>query len=588
MAEAENKYRVKVEQLKLLSRHTPFMLSTTSVVGSIVVYALWGRIEQSVLLGWLLSIYLLSAIRFIDWIWLWTNPVGKNNITARIIWLTGYSAMSGCIWGSAGLFFLSPEDTDAALLISMTLPAMVAGSTASLSVLLPAYFAFAIPTLLLIAYRLLTFDNRVFVAAGVLTLLFLVANLIFGRNINRSIVESIKLRFENIGLLENFRQQKYRADAARKKAEHANIAKSKFLAAASHDLRQPLHTLSLFVDVLKESKSDRERASLFPRIDLSLEALRKLFDALLDLSRLDAKVVKPEISHFDSTELLESLMMEFKQAAGKKNLYIKIHAAAAIVISDRLLLERVLRNLLSNAIRYTDSGGILLSTRLRGDTVLLQVWDSGIGIPKQSQQEVFVEFQQLHNAHRDRTEGLGLGLALVQRLCLLLRHPLELRSQPGRGSVFSIRVPSGSASLSVDKRSTIRAHGGDFNGRSILVIDDECGVLDAMQALLSKWGCEVVIAESLDDAVAELNKRQITPDLVLSDLRLRDGATGIEAIEGVRHQFGDSIPGVLITGDTEPSRIKIAKESGYELLQKPLRPAHLRAVIQHYYSDTET
>lgn len=580
--------KIQIEQLKLLHQHTSFMLITTSGVASIVVYALWGRLEHSSLLSWLISIYLLSVIRFVDWKWIWKNPVEQVNIKSRIILLTGFSAISGCIWGSAGLFFLSPDDVNAALLISMTLPAMVAGSTASLSVLLPAYVAFAMPTILLIAYRLLTFDDGVFTAAGVLAILFLAANLIFARTINRSIVESIKLRYENIELIDNFKQQKQLADIARDKAEQANAAKSKFLAAASHDLRQPLHALSLFIDVLKESKSEAERTGIFPRIELSLEALRKLFDALLDVSRLDAKVVKPEYSHFYLTELLSALVEEFKPEADKKNLKLKVHNRTSIVVSDRLLLERILRNLISNAIRYTNSGGVLLSSRLIGDKILLQVWDTGVGIPEESRDEIFIEFQQLHNKHRDREQGLGLGLALVRRLCDLLGHSLSLHSQTDRGSVFSISIDRGSPSLLASQRAVASPHSWDLNGRRVLVIDDEHEILHAMKTLLSKWGCDIVTADSLVTAINHLEEREFVPELVLSDLRLRDDETGIQAIDGVREKFGDLIPGILITGDTDPERIKLVKLSEYELLQKPVRPAQLRTAIHHNISVVES
>lgn len=574
--------KIQIEQLKLLHQHTSFMLITTSGVASIVVYALWGRFEHSSLLSWLFSIYLLSVIRFVDWKWIWKNPVAPKNIKRRIVLLTGFSAISGCVWGSASLFFLSPGDVNAALLVCMTLPAMVAGSTASLSLLMPAYFAFSISTMVLLAFRFFTFDDRVFIAAGFLTLIFLAANLIFARTLNRSIIESIKLRFDNVELLESYKLQKYRADEAREKAEQANVAKSKFLAAASHDLRQPLHALSLFIDVLKESKSKESRANIIPRIELSLKALRKLFDALLDVSRLDAKVVKPEYSHFDLTELLITQAEEFKTAADKKNLKLKVYSRTSIVVSDRLLLERVLRNLVSNAIRYTNSGGVLLSSRLRGDRILLQVWDTGIGIPEESKDDVFIEFQQLHNKHRDREQGLGLGLALVRRLCDLLDHSLLLSSKTGRGSVFSILVNKGNLSLLAKQKTVTSPYSWDLNGRRVLVIDDELEILHAMQALLSKWGCDVVTADSLVAAINQLEEREFVPELVLSDLRLRDDENGIVAIDGVREVFGESIPGILITGDTDPERIKLVKQSEYELLLKPVRPAHLRSVIQHH------
>ena len=237
--------------------------------------------------------------------------------------------------------------------------------------------------------------------------------------------------------------------------------------------------------------------------------------------------------------------------------------------------------MVSNALRYTNSGGVLLSSRIRGDRILLQVWDTGVGIPEKSKDEIFIEFQQLHNNHRDREQGLGLGLALVRRLCDLLGHSLSLSSQVGRGSVFAVAITRGDPGLLSSNKTVASPHSWDLNGRRILVIDDESEILQAMQTLLLKWGCDVVVAESLTEAI---DKIEFIPELVLSDLRLRGDETGIQAIDGVREKFGDSIPGVLITGDTDPERIKLVKQSEYELLQKPVRPAQLRAVIHHNLS----
>ena len=370
--------------------------------------------------------------------------------------------------------------------------------------------------------------------------------------------------------------------AKTQEAEQAVIARSRFLAAASHDLRQPMHALSLFVDVIKEEKSETERQKLFSRIELSLEALRKLFDSLMDISKLDAKVVSPEYSHFNIADLLQSLVDEFKSAAKEKGLKIRIHAQPSIVVSDRLLLERILRNLIGNAIRYTESGGVLLSARNRGNSVLVQVWDTGIGIPLESQDVVFTEFCQLNNAHRDRNQGLGLGLAIVKRLSWLLGYPLELHSIPGKGSVFSLQITSGEYNMIKAKENVAPAHRWELTGRNILVIDDEREIRDAMRTLLSKWGCEVVTAESPEEAENIVYEKGITPDLIISDLRLHGSWTGVQALDGLRERFGAAIPCILITGETDLEQLKLVKDSGYALLQKPVRPIRLRSAIQQH------
>lgn len=373
-----------------------------------------------------------------------------------------------------------------------------------------------------------------------------------------------KEKFELLGRSEEIRQ--------------ATIAKSRFLAAASHDLRQPLHALSLFIDVLRDEGDANERQRIFSKIELSLDAMRKLFDALMDVSKLDANVVHPDYTHFELGDLIRSLEEEFRPIADDKGITLRVHGSPAIVVSDRMLLARILRNLIGNALRYTESGGVLISFRGRGDAILVQVWDTGIGIPAENQDEIFDEFFQLH--YTDRGQGLGLGLAIVKRLCLLLNHPLELRSRPGHGSVFGVRIPKGTRSMISENQAAKATHSWDLSGRKILVIDDEREILDGMQTLLTKWGCSVIIAESLADAEKKLEASKITPDLILSDLRLRNGTTGVDAIDRLRERLGASVPAVLITGDTTSDHIQLAKASGYDLLQKPVQPMRLRSLIQ--------
>ncbi|WP_101674938.1 ATP-binding response regulator [Alloalcanivorax mobilis] len=397
----------------------------------------------------------------------------------------------------------------------------------------------------------------------------------FARILNRSLREQIRLRYESHAM-------SLALEAKSGEAQRATLAKSRFLAAASHDLRQPLHALSLFVGVLKETRDEAEREALFERVQMSLEALCKLFDALLDVSRLDANAVEPEYSAFDVPAMLTTLAAEFEQAAAAKGIRLTVHARPVVADCDRLLLERVLRNLVGNAVRYTHSGGILITARQRAGRILLQVWDTGEGIDAAHHEDIFMEFLQLGNPHRDRAQGLGLGLALVRRLCDLLALPLTLASVPGRGSVFGVSVARGDPARVVEQVAGSGGHSWDLSGRNVVVIDDEQEILDAMQTMLGKWGCRVIVAESVMAALTRLRQSALSPELVLSDLRLRDGDSGIAAINTLRRHFGEALPGVLITGDTDARVLREARASGYEVLQKPLRPAQLRTVIHDY------
>ena len=572
--------RITLEALDSIFRRIPAASYKILLLPLTVIAVMWSQIDHALLTGWGVLVLVSILIRYSVAVAFLRKDVHFKEANQWGRRFSLGSLFSGMVWSSAAFLFFVNGSAEHQVFIMTLIAILNISSVISGAYWYPSFYLFAVPTFSAMVLRLLMEGSVAYTGLAILLLFYLLATVSLTKELRRSMRSEIRLRHQTLAFSEALQEKT-------EEAQQATLAKSKFLAAASHDLRQPLHTLSLFIDVLKESKSEGERANIFPRIDLSLHALRKLFDALLDVSRLDAKVVIPEVTHFDLAELYKTLSEEFAPAAREKNLTLRVHAGFQVIVSDRLLLERILRNLIGNAIRYTKTGGVLLSARARGDRVLLQVWDTGIGIPQESQEEVFVEFQQLHNSHRDRAEGLGLGLALVQRLCRLLKHPLELRSQPGKGSVFSITIPRGRTELVVNRQSTAHTHSWDLKGRSILVIDDERDILDAMQRLLSKWGCEVVIAESLADASTALSEKWLTPDVILSDLRLCNDKTGIEAIDSLRKQFGASIPGILITGDTSKEQIKMAKESGYELLQKPVRPAHLRSVIHHHLSDAE-
>lgn len=574
---AELEQLITIEAILYLYQLLVGRIISMSTIVLIIIVAMWSEITHDVLIIW--GILMVSGIVIQDYnarsiVKQNMRPVELKKLSRK---LTLASLYFGLLWASSVFLFHTPGSIEHQIFLTTIILTLGLVNIVSSLYYLPLFYVYAAPMIIALAVRFAMEGTLAYTALAILMCWLLLGTISFTKMLNKSMRSEKRLLHESHALSEALQEKT-------EEAQLAMMAKSRFLAAASHDLRQPLHALSLFVDVLKESRSVAERSELFSRIDLSLDALRKLFDALLDVSRLDAKVVKPEYSHFDLAELLSEQAEEFRPAADNKKLKLKVHAKKSVVVSDRLLLERILRNLISNAIRYTDSGGVLVSARLRGDKILLQIWDTGIGIPEESKEDVFIEFQQLHNAHRDRAKGLGLGLALVQRLCQLLNYPLALNSQPGKGSVFSIKIPQGSADLVVSKNAVPVMHSWNLNDRCVLVIDDERDILQAMKAILLKWGCKVVTAESLADALNELDKKNIVPDIVLSDLRLRDNKTGIEAIDSLREKYSKLLPGILITGDTAPERIVLLEGSGYELLQKPVRPAHLRTVIFHHLS----
>ena len=387
---------------------------------------------------------------------------------------------------------------------------------------------------------------------------------------NRSFILNTRLTLENEGLVRELRVQKEAAD-------EANVAKSKFIATASHDLRQPVHALGLLVGALQGYPMNDEMRRLVRQIGGSVTAMDGLFNSLLDISRLDAGVVETQVEDFPIEPLLERVCRDHFAEAKAKGLRLVSVRCAAIVRTDPFLLERILRNLVSNAIRYTDRGRVVVGCR-RGNRLRIEVWDTGRGVPLKLQREIFREFVQLANVERDRAKGLGLGLAIVDRLAKLLDCPVTLRSAPGNGSVFQISVPLAERQLLPAPSSqgapifaTARA--------LILVIDDDSVIQSAMRSLLTSWGHDVIVAGSGSEMLDRIATPSRRPDLILCDYRLRDGENGIGAIKRLQSRYTESVPAVLITGDTAPDRLQEARESGLVLLHKPVAEIKLRATV---------
>ncbi|MCC6775366.1 MAG: HAMP domain-containing protein [Hyphomicrobiales bacterium] len=369
-----------------------------------------------------------------------------------------------------------------------------------------------------------------------------------------------------------------KVDERTQQLQSANLSKSRFLAAASHDLRQPLHALNLFVAQLRAETDPAERERLAQRIESAVTNMNELFNALLDISKLDAGVLQVATSRFPIDDVLKHIESTFAASAREKGLHFRVVHSSAWVESDRILLERILLNLASNAVRYTDRGGVVIGCRRSDGRLRIEVCDTGLGIPENQQRAVFDEFYRVAMPGRDRSDGLGLGLSIVARLCALLDHPLDLSSTPGKGSRFALAVPrvAGTAATPVPSPAALTTP-DPVRGKRVVVIDDDELVLEGTGGLLRNWGCAVHAARSSREALAGLDGRP--PDLIISDFRLSEGGTGIEAVAALRTAFGPTIPAFLISGDISPERLLEAQTSGYRLLHKPLSPMALRAMV---------
>lgn len=367
-------------------------------------------------------------------------------------------------------------------------------------------------------------------------------------------------------------------------AEAAVLAKSRFLAAASHDLRQPLHALSLLVTALRERVRDDESRRLAEHIEASAAAMESLLNALLDLSKLDAGVVEPHPVCFPVGKLLKSVERQFAPLARERGLRLTVRPSGLWAYSDPMLMERILANLVSNALRYTERGRVLIGARQEGDRrIRLEVWDTGKGVPAEFQDRIFEEYFQLDNPERHRDKGLGLGLAIVSRLANLLDGRVSVRSQPGRGSGFRFSVARCSPAAQ-QMAATVPVSPGfalPLEHALVAFIDDDEAILSAMVAVFDHWGVDLAAGVDAEEVRGELEALGRTPDIILCDYRLRDGRTGIEAIRLLRDAFGADIAAALLTGDTAPDTIQAIDASGLQVLHKPLKPAKLRAFLSH-------
>jgi two-component system, sensor histidine kinase len=478
--------------------------------------------------------------------------------------------------GGFSLLLLSPGHFDMQLLVMLFICAVASGAVTAFGVLRPAIYFSILPMLLLPAGWMVAQGDWLHWVLALIILGWLFAITSQARRYGAQFEESVRLRFENEELIARLRQEKILA-------EEASNAKSRFLAAASHDLRQPVHALSLFVAALRPRVTDKEALAMLDHIDTSVMAMGGLFNGLLDISRLDAGVVEVNAETFAIHPLLERICREYQPLASAKQVALRLRRTHAAVFSDPILVERVARNIIANAIAYTHRGGVLVGCRRRGQGLVLQVWDTGQGIPREEQARIFQEFYQVGNSERDRSRGVGLGLAIVKRLTTLLNLPLAMRSVPGRGTVFAVELPYSEAPLAaVRGQSDGWSYGGGKESALVVVVDDEIRIQLAMSNLLESWGFKVVSAGSGDEAMQHLENLPERPALIISDYRLRENENGIHVIERLRAEYNDDdLPSMLITGDTAPDRLKEAQASGLLLLHKPVSDSRLRAAIAH-------
>ena len=518
---------------------------------------LWSQLTPAWIAAWLALIVANQAWRgLLVRAWRRRQPGADATRRWGRYWTAG-STVAGALWGLAAIVVFPPSAAHQALLIVCVFGVVLGGLNLT-AVYRPAFYGFVLPALIPLILRVALEGDEVHLYTALVMSVVGGFVLAYGRQLNDLMTRSLAMRYENVDLIIELKGQSRAAHEARAAAESANRAKSQLLAAASHDLRQPLHALGLYTAALATRASGSEWHPLVGSIQRAVAALETQFEQLLDLSRLEAGALTPVPARVNLAPLLARVAREFAPQAEAKGLSLRIVPTRLAVRSDGAMLERIVRNLVANAIRHTVRGGVLIGTRVHGAEVAIDVVDTGVGIAAEHRDRIFDEFYQVRDTRTSRSHaGMGLGLAIVRRLALLLGHRVEVTSRVGRGSRF--RVLASAAAVPgvrspANARICARRPARGLAGALVAVIDDDPAAVDAMEALFATWDTRTIGGSDAHSLLRALGGSDAIPDLVVADLRLADGASGIDVIGRVRDELGDPVPALLVSGDTGARR----------------------------------
>src|SRR6202171_4430076 len=573
--------RARADQIATLFTQWPVATGSMVLGATILITVMWGTVAPRLFAAWMGAIVLNQAWR----LWLVRRyRAAAPGPVHRAQWGRASavgSLLAGALWGVAGVVLFVPGDPGHQALLIVCLFGVILGGVNLIAVYKPSFYGFVLPALVPLIVRVAMEGDQLhaFIAAVMLVVLAFILG--FGHNLNNVLTQSLAIRYENVDLIGELQAQTAAADHARAAAETANRGKTQLLAAASHDLRQPLHALGLFAAALAAKVREQELKSLVDNINASVDALERLFSAMMDISKLDAGAVEPVRCSFPLAPLFARVESAFAAVAATRGLRLRVVATQTWVESDPLLLERILFNLVSNAVRYTERGGAVLGVRRRGAFLAIDVCDSGIGIAATERERIFDEFYQIDAAKRHGKQGMGLGLAIIRRLAALLHHEVAFDSASGRGSRFSILVPRAMPDGAVQCAApALESSRPTLGGALIAVIDDELTVVEGMRAWLAQSGAVVVGAGSGKDMLTALGEHGRHPDLIVADYRLGGGALGTVAVALLRHELGLQIPAMLISGDSSTEAISAMREASLHVLLKPVLPQELHLLVE--------
>jgi len=561
----------------LRHRQAAYIAITAAQV--LILIGLWSAYPHFILLLWFFCMQAVAVPHFI----ICQRYAGRELTPKQVDFIKAifiaYSLISSVLWGLLP-WLLTGNWGVHDFIILLPMLGIFAGAM-NLAAILPIYFCLVIPILVQSLAVLLFTEAANLLLAGLFSFYY-IGMIKFAIDLHNMLLRTYRMQFE----LESANSELV---VQKQAAEKANIDKSRFLAAASHDLRQPLYAMDLFLGSLAQKREGDDSTYLLSRMRSALDSMQSMFSSLLDMSRFDAGVINPVKKNFPANRLLQTLRLKVDDECNRKGIRLIVRPSHHWLYSDPILIQRVLENYLSNAVKYTDAGGVLVACRRRGNCFRLEVWDTGRGIREAEIDTIFDAFHQLDNPERDRRKGVGLGLSIVDQIANLLEMPIFVHSRYGRGSLFSIEIPMGEAEQEqlLESDSPKSVSGEVFVDLAVWIIDDDVDILEGLQLQLESWGCITRTFETPEQIQALMDKGIEMPDLLISDLRLRDHRSGIEVIDMISGQSTEALPAILITGDTGSVELREISRAEIPLLHKPVAQERLQLTIANLLESTK-
>lgn len=531
------------------------------ITAAVLYYVFDSQVDAQDTLIWFSTMGVVTAIITVMYLFYFFAPDKCTYSQWRVV-IFGTTALFAAFLAMAPHILLKQNDNQYITALLIIVIAMALAPVSVMANYIESFYIYiTIPLISMFVKILITDANLVLMT---LILAFWIMGIIASWRIFRINIEGIQYKLE--------------VNQAKQEAEKANVEKSRFLAAASHDIRQPLQAIHLFITAL-QGKYELKQEPLMQRLESSVNNMSELLDSLLDISKLDAGAIHPVEKDISFRETLRESIQTHTALAHEKGIQLNDNYVDRVLYSDPILLNRVISNLLSNAVKYTDSGKIDINLQLIGDKVQVSITDTGTGIPLDKQQDIYQEFVQLASTGANQPQGLGLGLSIVSRLCQLQDWSLTLSSVEGEGSRFELLIPIGNANAIVTE-APVASQLPAFEGKRVLILDDEESIIESLSALLGSWQCDVRCFQSSQDLFDQFPNADWQPELIISDYRLNEEITGVDVVNQLRAMLGDEIPTVVITGDTAAEKIQEVQSSGIPVLYKPVRAPQLRMVMQ--------